>query len=41
MKRAARGLDYTAQGNRVDRGLAKQPQIAPKNNILNMFVMNS
>jgi len=30
MKRAARGLSYPAQGIRVDRGLAKHPQIAPK-----------
>jgi hypothetical protein len=30
MKRAARGLDYPAQGIRVDRRLAKHPQIAQK-----------
>jgi hypothetical protein len=42
MKRAARGLDYPAQGIRVDRRLAKHPQIAQKkNNIPNMFIMNS
>jgi hypothetical protein len=41
MKRAARGLDYPAQSIRVDRRLAKHPPIAPKNNILTMFIMNS
>jgi hypothetical protein len=41
MKRAARGLDSPAQGIRVDRRLAKHPQIAPKNNIPNMLIMNS
>jgi hypothetical protein len=29
MKRAVRGLDYPVQGIRVERGLAKPPQIVP------------
>jgi hypothetical protein len=44
MKRAARGLDHPAQGIRVDRRLAKHPQIALKKQdskyVYNEFLIN-
>ena len=44
MKRAARGLDYPVQSIRVERGLAKHPQIAPQKQypkfVINEFLIN-